>query len=64
MRSRGSKESVMHRARAISVLMFVLLLAALPLACTGGITGLGPSCFEQDEEDFPTATGCNPVSDD
>ncbi len=54
----------MRRARPISVLMFVLLLAALPLACTGGITGPGPSCFEQDEEDFPIGTGCNPVSDD
>jgi len=42
-------------------LSFVLLLAALPLACTGGITGLGPSCFELDQEDFPTGEGCNPV---
>ena len=64
MRSRRSKESVMRRAPAISVLMLVLLLAALPLACTGGITGPGPSCFAQDEEDFPTATDCNPLSDD
>ena len=64
MRSRRSKESVMRRARPISVLMFVLLLAALPLACTGGITGLGPSCFDQDEEDFPTSTDCNPIADD
>ncbi len=54
----------MRRARPISVLMFVLLLAALPLACTGGITGLGASCFDQDEEDFPTSTDCNPVADD
>lgn len=62
MSDRRSKHSVMRPARPISALVFLLWLAALPLACSPlGITGPEPSCYELAEADFPTGQDCNPV---
>jgi hypothetical protein len=65
MSDRRSKKSVMRRARPTTALLFLLLLAAVVPACSPlGLTGPGPSCLEQAEEDFPTGADCNPFSDD
>jgi hypothetical protein len=67
MRSRRNNDSVMRRARPVTGLLFLLLLATLAPACTSlGITGPGPSCLEMAEEDFPTGdfADCNSLLDE